>query len=85
MRALYFIPNFSFFTDLITENKGPPVYNEDERYKIARSIKWVDEVYEGAPYMNPISLLDSLDADFLVHGGEYFSTSFTWEICSCCM
>ena len=30
--------------------KGPPVMNEQERYKAVRACKWVDEVIEGAPY-----------------------------------
>ena len=28
----------------ITQNKGPPVFNEEERYRMVRAIKWVDEV-----------------------------------------
>lgn len=28
----------------ITLNKGPPVFNEQERYRMVRGIKWVDEV-----------------------------------------
>ena len=28
----------------ILHNKGPPVFNEQERYKMVRAIKWVDEV-----------------------------------------
>ena len=30
--------------DEITKHKGPPVFNQEERYKMVRSIKWVDEV-----------------------------------------
>ena len=25
-------------------HKGPPVFTEEERYKMVRAIKWVDEV-----------------------------------------
>ena len=28
----------------VAKHKGPPVYTEDERYKMVRGIKWVDEV-----------------------------------------
>jgi ethanolamine-phosphate cytidylyltransferase len=28
----------------ITKHKGPPVFNEQERYRMVRGIKWVDEV-----------------------------------------
>lgn len=28
----------------IAKHKGPPVYNEQERYKMVRAIKWVDQV-----------------------------------------
>ena len=28
----------------VTIHKGPPVYSEEERYKMVRAIKWVDEV-----------------------------------------
>ncbi len=30
----------------IAKHKGPPVFNENERYKMVRGIKWVDEVVE---------------------------------------
>ena len=28
----------------IARHKGPPVFNEQERYRMVRAIKWVDEV-----------------------------------------
>jgi ethanolamine-phosphate cytidylyltransferase len=28
----------------IKKHKGPPVFNEQERYRMVRGIKWVDEV-----------------------------------------
>ncbi|CAF4709061.1 unnamed protein product, partial [Rotaria socialis] len=28
----------------ITKHKGPPVFTEQERYKMVRAIKWVDQV-----------------------------------------
>lgn len=32
----------------ILKNKGPPVCNEEERYTMVESVKWVDEVVSGA-------------------------------------
>lgn len=51
-------------------HKGQPVFTEDERYKIVRSIKWVDEVVEGAPYITTLETLDKYDCDFCVHGND---------------
>jgi len=42
----------------ITTNKGPPVMNETERYDLARSCKWVDEVAEDAPFTPTPEWLD---------------------------
>ncbi len=28
----------------ITKHKGPPVFTQEERYRMVRGIKWVDEV-----------------------------------------
>ena len=39
-------------------NQGPPVFNEEERYRMVRAIKWVDEVVEGAPYVTTLETLD---------------------------
>ena len=54
----------------ITRNKGPPVMNEQERYAIARSCKWVDEVIENAPYSPTIELLNSLNCRYAAHGDD---------------
>ncbi|RWS15723.1 Ethanolamine-phosphate cytidylyltransferase-like protein [Dinothrombium tinctorium] len=54
----------------ITRHKGPPVFNEQERYKMVRAIKWVDEVIEGAPYITTVETLDKYDCDFCVHGDD---------------
>lgn len=29
----------------ISKHKGPPVFSEEERYRMVRAIKWVDQVY----------------------------------------
>ncbi|XP_053211034.1 ethanolamine-phosphate cytidylyltransferase-like [Panonychus citri] len=54
----------------IMKHKGPPVFNEKERYKMVRAIKWVDEVVEGAPYVTTLETLDKYDCDFCVHGDD---------------
>ncbi|XP_071041123.1 ethanolamine-phosphate cytidylyltransferase isoform X2 [Parasteatoda tepidariorum] len=54
----------------ITKHKGPPVFNEQERYKMVRAVKWVDEVVEAAPYITTIETLDKYDCDFCVHAND---------------
>lgn len=54
----------------IRRHKGPPVFNEQERYKMVRAIKWVDEVVEDAPYITTLDTLDKYDCDFCVHGND---------------
>ena len=54
----------------ITKHKGPPVFNEQERYKMVRGIKWVDEVIENAPYVTELETLDKNNCDFCVHGDD---------------
>lgn len=59
----------------ITRHKGPPVFTEQERYKMVRGIKWVDEVVEGAPYVTTLETLDKYDCDFCVHGDDITVTA----------
>jgi cytidyltransferase-like protein len=59
----------------ITMHKGPPVFCQDERYRMVRAIKWVDEVIEGAPYVTTVETLDSHKADFCVHGNDITMTA----------
>lgn len=54
----------------ISRHKGPPVFTQEERYKMVRAIKWVDEIVEGAPYVTTLETLDKYNCDFCVHGGE---------------
>ncbi|KAL5250134.1 hypothetical protein ACHWQZ_G016011 [Mnemiopsis leidyi] len=51
-------------------NKGPPVLTEQERYKMVRSVKWVDEVVEGSPYVTDLETMDKYQAEFCVHGDD---------------
>jgi len=54
----------------ITRNKGPPTMKEDERLRIVKACKWVDEVVFDVPYSPTIELLDRLNCDFCVHGDD---------------
>lgn len=54
----------------ITKHKGPPVFSEEERYKLIRAVKWVDEVVEDAPYITTLETLNKYECDFCVHGND---------------
>lgn len=59
----------------IKKNKGPPVMNERERYKMIRAIKWVDEVVEASPYTTTVDVLEKNNCDFCAHGDDITTTS----------
>ncbi|KAL3285288.1 hypothetical protein HHI36_019398 [Cryptolaemus montrouzieri] len=59
----------------ISKHKGPPVFNEEERYKMVRAIKWVDEVVEAAPYVTTLETMDTYECDFCVHGDDITMTA----------
>ncbi|XP_077590829.1 ethanolamine-phosphate cytidylyltransferase-like [Stigmatopora nigra] len=59
----------------ISRHKGPPVFTQEERYKMVRAIKWVDEVVEGAPYVTALDTLDKYHCDFCVHGDDLTLTA----------
>ncbi|XP_022220194.2 ethanolamine-phosphate cytidylyltransferase isoform X3 [Drosophila obscura] len=61
--------------DEITKHKGPPVFTEEERVKMVRGIKWVDEVVLGAPYVTTLEVLDQNNCDFCVHGDDITMTA----------
>lgn len=54
----------------ITRHKGPPVFSEEERYKMVRAIKWVDEVVEAAPYITTLETMNKYNCDYCVHGND---------------
>uniref|UniRef100_A0A0A9VZW4 ethanolamine-phosphate cytidylyltransferase n=1 Tax=Lygus hesperus TaxID=30085 RepID=A0A0A9VZW4_LYGHE len=58
----------------IAKHKGPPVFTEEERYKMIRGIKWVDEVVEAVPYVTTLETLDKYRCDFCVHGDDITTT-----------
>lgn len=62
----------------ISKHKGPPVFTQEERYKMVRAIKWVDEIVEEAPYVTTLETLDKYNCDFCVHGGE-LSAKALWS------
>uniref|UniRef100_A0AC34QXG4 Ethanolamine-phosphate cytidylyltransferase n=1 Tax=Panagrolaimus sp. JU765 TaxID=591449 RepID=A0AC34QXG4_9BILA len=59
----------------ISRHKGPPVFNEQERYRMVRGIKWVDEVVEGAPYVTTVETLNKYNCEFCVHGNDISLTA----------
>jgi len=54
----------------ISLHKGPPVFTDEERYEMVRSIKWVDEVVEGAPYVTQLSTMDKHNCQYCAHGDD---------------
>ncbi|CAB3407830.1 unnamed protein product [Caenorhabditis bovis] len=56
-------------------HKGPPVFNEEERYRMVAGIKWVDEVVRNAPYVTTVETLNKYDCDFCVHGDDITLTA----------
>lgn len=69
MISVLTVCHFFFYLGEIAKHKGPPVFTQEERYKMVRAIKWVDEVVEGAPYVTTLETLDKYNCDFCVHGG----------------
>lgn len=59
----------------ITLHKGPPVFSEQERYRMVRAIKWVDEVIEAAPYVTTLETLDNHNCNFCAHGNDITMTA----------
>ncbi|CAG5096126.1 Oidioi.mRNA.OKI2018_I69.XSR.g14482.t1.cds [Oikopleura dioica] len=59
----------------ISLHKGPPVFTMEERVKIVKGIKWVDEVIENAPYVTTIETLDKYNCDFCAHGDDITMTA----------
>ncbi|KAH8283640.1 hypothetical protein KR018_010326 [Drosophila ironensis] len=59
----------------IAKHKGPPVFTEEERVKMVKGIKWVDQVVLGAPYVTTLEVLDQNNCDFCVHGDDITMTA----------
>lgn len=73
----------SFHQGEIAKHKGPPVFTQEERYKMVHAIKWVDEVTEGAPYVTTLETLDKFNCDFCVHGGTSDFITFLYNYIKC--
>lgn len=54
----------------ISKNKGLPIMNDDERYFLVSSCRWVDEIYKDAPFVTSCDLVLSQNVDFVVHGDD---------------
>ncbi len=46
------------------------MFTEQERYKMVRAIKWVDQVVENAPYVTTLETLEEYNCAFCVHGDD---------------
>jgi ethanolamine-phosphate cytidylyltransferase len=66
----YFILFLLHIVVEIQSYKGPPVSNEQERYRLVQAIKWVDEVVENAPLDTTLEILDKYNCAFSVHGED---------------
>lgn len=76
-------PSLTLFRPLlspeeIAKHKGPPVFTQEERYKMVQAIKWVDEVVPAAPYVTTLETLDEHNCDFCVHGSEWAGPGGWW-------
>lgn len=69
--SAYLVPSPSWSPEEIAKHKGPPVFTQEERYKMVQAIKWVDEVVPAAPYVTTLETLDKHNCDFCVHGSEW--------------
>ena len=61
----------------IEANKGPPVMRDAERLALIAAVKWVDELVFDTPYTPTMEFLDSIDADFVVHGDDITGDTYT--------
>jgi ethanolamine-phosphate cytidylyltransferase len=54
----------------LMKNKGPTIFNGEERAEIIRRCKFVDEVIPDTPYTPTVELLDSLNCSYYAHGDD---------------
>ena len=58
----------------ITQCKGPPLMNDEERMTMVKGCKFVDEVVPNCPYIMTTDYLDYIfetyDVDYVVHGDD---------------
>lgn len=60
--------------ETITQCKGKPVFNDQERLDMVKACKWVDKVVEGVPYIMSEEyiayVIEKYKIDFVVHGDD---------------
>lgn len=54
----------------ISKHKRPPVLTQDERAKLLKGIKWVDEVVKDAPYITSLDVMNKYGCEFCIHGDD---------------
>ncbi|TDL28885.1 Nucleotidylyl transferase [Rickenella mellea] len=54
----------------ITKNKGPPLFDERERYDLIKGCRWVSRVVEDVPYVTQMDVFEKYGVDFVVHGDD---------------
>ncbi|XP_076272545.1 ethanolamine-phosphate cytidylyltransferase-like isoform X1 [Rhynchophorus ferrugineus] len=55
--------------------KRKPIYTMEERAKMVRAIKWVDEVVEGVPYVTTVKVLEKYNCNFCIHADDITVTA----------
>jgi choline-phosphate cytidylyltransferase len=56
--------------EMTWKEKGRTIMYDYERYEGVRHCKWVDEVYENAPWVPSIEFLDKINCRYLAHDPE---------------
>jgi choline-phosphate cytidylyltransferase len=56
--------------EMTWKEKGRSIMYDYERYESVRHCKWVDEVYEDAPWVPTVEFLDKIKCHYLAHDPE---------------
>lgn len=56
--------------EMTWKEKGRTIMYDRERYESVRHCKWVDEVYEDAPWVPSVEFLDKINCHYLAHDPE---------------
>jgi choline-phosphate cytidylyltransferase len=56
--------------EMTWKEKGKTIMFDYERYESVRHCKWVDEVYENAPWVPSVEFLDKIQCHYLAHDPE---------------
>jgi choline-phosphate cytidylyltransferase len=60
--------------DDVHSQKGITVMTHAERCEAVRHCKWVDEVWEDAPWIIDAAFLNRLAIDYVAHDADYYAT-----------